>query len=129
MTQPNVNKYIFLNYCFFILIPQRDNGPRAGLFIFKKFVLIITLVNPYLNVKVVFKDVVFKSLKPKNLPMLRFREHFWATKEKSGRFVRAICRLFVVVEEEEKRGECHRGKLIEKTGAAWRFFSLQPKVK
>ena len=119
MTQPNVNKYIFLNYSFFILIPQRDNGPRAGLFILKIVVLIITLVNPYLNVKMVCKDVVFKSLKPKNLPMLRFREHFWATKEKSGRFVRAICRLFVVVEEEEKRGECHRGKLIEKTGAAW----------
>ena len=104
-------------------------GQGLGYSYLKIVVLIITLVNPYLNVKMVFKDVVFKSLKPENLPMLRFREHFWATKEKSGRFVRAICRLFVVVEEEEKRGECHRGKLIEKTGAAWRFFSLQPKVK
>ena len=79
-------------------------GQGLGYSYLKIVVLIITLVNPYLNVKMVFKDLVFKSLKPENLPMLRFREHFWATKEKSGRFVRAICRLFVVVEEEEKRG-------------------------
>ena len=86
--------------------------------------MIITLVNPYLNVKMVFKDVVFKSLKPENLPMLRFREHFWATKEKSGRFCPRNLPPFCGVGGGGKAGGMSSGEIDRKDRCSLALFFL-----